>query len=306
MTINTFEKFTYILFIIVIYSVKSLQVNKVISGQKAGENQFPYAVSIQSYTRQRCGGSILSKWYVLTACHCIVHYNMSHGRLGTYDIRKLRLVAGSSFRFPSKRSQVRNVDYAFVHPKCRATRNRFLVFDVALLKTVTPFRMHKFVQPLPILSFEKSAYLEHREYLTEYEVLCQTIGWGNTAVVEPLKKYSLPSDDLLILDVKLIGNSACFRILCEFHTGFCSMNENSFEMLCAVGPDGKDVCTGDSGGSLVCNGYGFGIVSWGPACGEVLAPTIYQPIYEVLDFFKEVMTKPATSTKRFNLDIKTE
>lgn len=47
-------------------------------------------------------------------------------------------------------------------------------------------------------------------------------------------------------------------------------------MFCALDPNGRDTCWGDSGGSLTVNSRLYGIVSWGEnPCGNKLYPGVY-------------------------------
>ena len=52
---------------------------------------------------------------------------------------------------------------------------------------------------------------------------------------------------------------------------------------------GKNICSGDGGSPLVCQGYSgrwhvVGMVSWGVGCGFDGRPAIYTNIYNYLDF----------------------
>ena len=66
-------------------------------------------------------------------------------------------------------------------------------------------------------------------------------------------------------------------------------------MICAGyrGLGGKDSCTGDSGGPLICN-HGnkavlVGVVSWGRRCAEPNHPGVYSRVTHVLDWIKSNM-----------------
>lgn len=51
---------------------------KIVGGQKARRGQFPYQVAMYLYTpdqsSSKCGGSLISRQWVLTAAHCTVGY----------------------------------------------------------------------------------------------------------------------------------------------------------------------------------------------------------------------------------------
>lgn len=58
---------------------------------------------------------------------------------------------------------------------------------------------------------------------------------------------------------------------------------------CAGGQGGKDTCTGDGGGPLMCPGYdGYyyqtGITAWGIECGTAGVPGVYANVTEGLCF----------------------
>lgn len=44
---------------------------RIVGGQDAKDNQFPYQISIRLNNRHICGGTIISKAYVVTAAHCV-------------------------------------------------------------------------------------------------------------------------------------------------------------------------------------------------------------------------------------------
>ncbi|KAL7296130.1 hypothetical protein TKK_0010674 [Trichogramma kaykai] len=53
---------------------------RIIEGEFALPGQFPHQVSLQGLkgdncTRHICGGSIIDKWYIVTAAHCITDYH---------------------------------------------------------------------------------------------------------------------------------------------------------------------------------------------------------------------------------------
>lgn len=54
---------------------------RIINGQLAGVNQFPWHVSIQGNATNGqptlCGGALISNAFVLTAAHCVLKYNIT-------------------------------------------------------------------------------------------------------------------------------------------------------------------------------------------------------------------------------------
>lgn len=48
------------------------QYSKIIGGMEAEVGEFPWQVSIQARNEHFCGGSIINKWWIVTAAHCLI------------------------------------------------------------------------------------------------------------------------------------------------------------------------------------------------------------------------------------------
>ncbi|XP_004526983.1 trypsin alpha-3 [Ceratitis capitata] len=76
------------------------------------------------------------------------------------------------------------------------------------------------------------------------------------------------------------------RALCKIKYAFREYISPS--MMCASTP-GKDSCSGDSGGPMVCNERQAGIVSWGYGCGKALYPGVYTDVSKIYGFIEKVL-----------------
>lgn len=47
--------------------------SRIINGRPARPGQFPYIISLRYDNRHVCGGSIISRDYIVTAAHCVAH-----------------------------------------------------------------------------------------------------------------------------------------------------------------------------------------------------------------------------------------
>lgn len=110
---------------------------------------------------------------------------------------------------------------------------------------------------------------EDNEILSEGK-RCIAVGWGERGNIKKtvLKKVDLP----------IVQFENCQENLRKTRLGSEFILDKSF--LCAGGEQGKDTCTGDGGGPLICVGddYHFvqvGIVSWGVGCGDAHVPGLY-------------------------------
>lgn len=46
-------------------------LNRVVNGSEAGDGQFPYQISLRRFELHHCGGSIITRRFILTAAHCV-------------------------------------------------------------------------------------------------------------------------------------------------------------------------------------------------------------------------------------------
>jgi trypsin len=80
-----------------------------VGGEDANINEFPYLVSLRYYEENIhfCGGSIISKWHILTAAHCLFPIQ------NEYDIVKIYIGISSS---RSTVGQSFDIDDALIYP----------------------------------------------------------------------------------------------------------------------------------------------------------------------------------------------
>lgn len=68
------------IFIFVTLSIISITIAnpfdpKIVGGDFAKEKQFPHQIAIYNKGAFRCGGSIISKNWIVTASHCVLNGN---------------------------------------------------------------------------------------------------------------------------------------------------------------------------------------------------------------------------------------
>ncbi|GAB0098541.1 Peptidase S1, PA clan [Sergentomyia squamirostris] len=125
---------------------------RVINGQEAQEGQFPHAVWITAFRGFvfrarvfRCGGSIISKYWILTAGHCIRH-SSSYLDMTSYYIQAGTLVVDTPGVEPRQYDTIYEED-AFAHPEYNDTT---LQNDIGLLKSHGFDFSTKYVQPIAL------------------------------------------------------------------------------------------------------------------------------------------------------------
>ena len=107
---------------------------------------------------------------------------------------------------------------------------------------------------------------------------CSVSGWGNTALDgDPV---NLPIR-LQCLDVPIVDDAQCKNS----YPGMITQR-----MMCAGYMDGgRDVCNGDSGSPLVCDGEVQGLVSWGRGCANANYPGVYVKLCEFLSWIEDTL-----------------
>ncbi|XP_075433158.1 chymotrypsinogen A-like isoform X1 [Ascaphus truei] len=207
---------------------------RIVNGKNAVSGSWPWQVSLQNRTGYLfCGGSLLSRNWVISAAHCNVrtsHFVV----LGMYDRAS-----------KSEARQVKGISKVIGHP---LYKKETLFNDVLLVKLSSPAVYTARVSPVCL-----GASID--DFPAGYK--CVTTGWGEINAITRQSPNKLQQ-----LSLPLFSFFACQKIL-----GVKLLNS----MICA-GAAGTSTCLGDSGGPLVCRKNGIwtlvGIVSWGrrPCC----------------------------------------
>jgi len=254
--------------------------SRVVGGEEAVPYSSPWMASMRVNGRHICGGSILTKDWIITAAHCSVESHSSSKRSflrhffnlktrgDSWHVRdhtKITIVAGEFDRSVQEGpEQERSVAEIIVHSDYNSqTHDK----DLALLRLETPLDFSEEISPV---------------CLPDADVLptdtCKATGWGETQdrteTNNILREASLP-----ILD----------QNLCMEDIGSALITEN---MLCAGYQEGGiDTCQGDSGGPLVCQRSGCwvlaGLTSFGNGCAEPQNPGVYTRVANFQDWIRE-------------------
>ncbi|KAF2885457.1 hypothetical protein ILUMI_20737 [Ignelater luminosus] len=219
-------------------SRRPLLDGRIVGGENADIEDFPYQLSLQHYGSHTCGASIISTTRAVTAAHCTDGSSTS-----SFTVR-----AGSSKR--EQGGQVVQVQEVNIHPDFDYW---IIDYDVSVLR-------------LPKLTFESgiNAIALH-PIGAELAVGTNGIisGWGTLA-----SGGSLP-DHLQVVEVPKVSDDYCQS---AYGSITPRMTCHGYE------EGGKDSCQGDSGGPNVAEGYLVGIVSWGRGCASAGYPGVYTKV----------------------------
>ncbi|XP_077574798.1 trypsin [Stigmatopora nigra] len=218
---------------------------RIVGGFAPVPHSIKYIVSIQTTDRRHfCGGSLINKYWVITAAHCDIGVN------------KMMIVAGDySLIIYEGTEQELLPQLLLPHPEYNsATEDN----DIMLIKLRSPVVLNSFVS-IALLAWQGASIVEGR--------LCRVSGWGYTNPRGGLIPSVLRTVRLPIISSQKCNSSGSFN---------GNITEN---MICAgYSGGGKDACQGDSGGPLVCDGLIHGLVSWGNGCGDAQFPGVYTAV----------------------------
>lgn len=240
----------------------------IIGGTVAPDGRWPFVVGLvraaepDNYAAQFCAGSLVHRYYVLTAAHCVEGMRPK----GLKILVGTQHLGAGGRRVPVARIHVhRNYD--------PATADR----DVALVRLAEPVDG---IRPVNVISLTA----EPRRVVTGTPAM--VMGWGDTDIDPGFARYPKRMHEV---GVSLVARTACNAV--EAYDGAVTPR-----MICA-GPlaGGKDTCQGDSGGPLVVrdNRGRFrlqaGIVSWGNGCAEAGFPGVYTRVAHFSDWIGAII-----------------
>ncbi|CAD6998839.1 unnamed protein product [Ceratitis capitata] len=243
--------------------VPGFPTGRVIKGQDAEPHSAPYIVSLSSKAEShshKCGGTIISKEWVLTAGHCI---STAVG---------MGVIAGLHTRSDvNERTQSRVVDFGKVHPNFGGGVGPY---DIAILHVSEPFVFNEWVSP---------ATLPQREEIHSGET--HLYGWGQ------VKAFNFNAAKILqTVQIEIIEYNECKETLSE------SAPLESTNICTSSLSQGISACNGDSGGPLVKEYENapselIGIVSWGYIpCGMANLPSIFTRVSSYISWVAQVQS----------------
>ncbi|XP_037050892.1 phenoloxidase-activating factor 1-like isoform X2 [Bradysia coprophila] len=229
-------------------------------GESSQRNEFPWMAALgyrlSGSIEFRCGGTIISDYYILTAAHC-VDPEPEIVQLGTHilnDAKKTNMLVESCQKHEHFSFEARKNDIALIKLEKRITfSNRILPACLRTSSNDLPWNQELIVT-----------------------------GWGITEdgnLSDVLKKASLRTTQL----------SSCQADYLK--EGPEPKNHISDSQYCAIDPDGiRDACQGDSGGPIQLLDNSplatvVGVTSFGKGCPSKL-PGVYSRVSSYVDWIE--------------------
>ncbi|XP_006874880.1 PREDICTED: transmembrane protease serine 11E-like [Chrysochloris asiatica] len=218
--------------------------NKIAGGMDAEEGEWPWQASLQEGKIHRCGATLISNSWLVTAAHCFVRTN---------DPKKWTASFGLLLSDPETQRSVKDI---IIHENYHYPAHDN---DIAVVHLSSPVLYTSNIRRA-CLPETTSKFLPNSNAVIT--------GWGT------LKSDGTSPNILQKGLVKIIDNKTCNNNM--VYGGVITPG-----MLCAGFLEGRvDACQGDSGGPLVsANSKGTwflaGIVSWGDECALPNKPGVY-------------------------------
>ncbi|XP_039747712.1 chymotrypsin-C-like [Pararge aegeria] len=199
----------------------------IVNGAATKPGDWPWHAAIYrldgSTMKYICGGTLISKNYVLTAAHCVSY------RGAKYRKEIFSVVLGKYKLFgDNKESEEKQILEIIIHERFEY---RHLYNDIALLKLKTEVVFNDYIQPACLLR------TDDRKKLSTDLMNGTIVGWGydsTDALSQTLRQATMP----------IVAEATCLRTNSYYLE---VLSENSF---CAGYHNGTSACNGDSGSAF--------------------------------------------------------
>ncbi|XP_067391383.1 serine protease 27-like [Emydura macquarii macquarii] len=225
---------------------------RIVGGTDAQDGEWPWQVSLRLNGTHRCGGSLISSQWVLTAAHCFRK---------SKDPSQFSVLLGTHKQLhPNPHAIIAPVGQIVPNPRYGG---KVSSGDVALVQLEKPVTFTNRLVPI-CLPDTGVQFLPGTK--------CWVTGWGD---VKDGAAEVKAQEILQKLEVPIIAQETCNTF---YRRG--KGQDIREDMLCAGYTEGgRDACQGDSGGPLVCKvGQSWvqaGVVSWGDGCAQRKRPGVY-------------------------------
>jgi secreted trypsin-like serine protease len=245
----------------------------IIGGSTAPSGKWPFQIALvttgwgDNDEAERCGGTLIDKFHVVTAAHCV----------DGYSPHELRVVTGTQSLV--KGGTRRKIAKIRIHPRYDENTTDY---DIAVVTLMTP--------AIEVPYFVTLIAPHQERDLAKAGTSSIVIGWGST-----LRNSGGYPEQLQQVAVQIVAQNDC-------NDRNSYDGEITDRMICAgFNKAKKDSCDGDSGGPLIVRDEDgrwrlqAGIVSWGAApCAAPNQPGVYSRVAVLSLWVKRIVANDAS------------